>query len=213
MRWAIVLALVACGDKEQKPAPVPAQPALPTEAELRAQNTLAIVEKAGKFEVRDPSGSVTIVLPQKPTLEGDVMTQGSEQAFHAQAKLRGAPASAEGASTRMKGERGALDIQLAILTMRDRILPDEVVKTLDAAPFEIVKGAGGGDIQRNMKGSLAGHPAQVFELVTPDQRRILGWYIPQSSRGRLIQIHCSGPEGDATRVGCDEIAASLTVAK
>ena len=196
MRWALVVALAACGDKEQKPAPVPTEPALPTEAELRAQNTLAMVEKGGKFEVRDAAGSVTFVMPQKPMLEGDIRTQGTEQAFHAQAKLR-----------------GALDIQLAVLTMRDRILPDEVVKTLDAAPFEIVKSAGGGDIQRNMKGTLAGHPAQVFELVTPDQRRVLGWYIPQPSRGRLIQIHCSGPEGDATRVGCDEIAASLALAK
>lgn len=196
MKRLVLCTLVACGDKEQKPAPVPAEPALPTEAELRAQNTLAIVERAGTFEVRDPAGSVTIALPGKPTLEGDLMTQGSQRAFQAQAKLR-----------------GALDIQLGVLTMQDRVLPDEVVKTLDAAPFEIVKETGGGDIQRNMKGTLAGQPAHVFELVTPDQRRILGWYIPQPSRGRLIQLHCSGPEGDATRVGCDEIAATLQVAK
>ncbi|HEY5938114.1 MAG TPA: hypothetical protein VIU61_25865 [Kofleriaceae bacterium] len=195
-RLALLVLFAACGDKEQKPAPVPTEPAPPTEAELRAQNTLAIVERAGTFEIRDAAGSVTLALPAKPTLVGEVMTQGGQRAFQADATLR-----------------GALDIQFGVLTMQDRVLPAEVVKTLDAAPFEIAKEAGGGDIQRNMKGTLAGHPAHLFELVTPDQRRILGWYIPQASRGRLIQLHCSGPEGDATRVGCDGIAATLTVAK
>ena len=195
-RLALLVMLAACGDKEQKSPPVSTEPALPTEAELRAQNTLAIVERGRKFEIRDAAGSVTLVLPAKPTVVGDVVTQGGQRAFLADATLR-----------------GALDIQFGVLTMQDRVVPDEVVKALDAAPFEMVKSVGGGDIQRNMKGTLAGQPAHVFELVTPTQRRVLGWYIPQPSRGRLIQLHCSGPEGDATRVDCDQIAATLTVAK
>ena len=194
MRLAVVVALVACRDKEAPPAPASSERAVPTEAELRAQNTLALVERGGAFEVRDPAGSVTLVLPQKPALAGDLVTRGTAQAFRAEARLR-----------------GPLDVELGVLTMRDWVLPAEVLATLEAAPFEIAKDAGGGDIQRNMMGQLAGQPAHVFELVTPDQRRILGWYVPQTSRGRLIQIHCSGPESDATRVGCDEIAASLRV--
>ena len=207
MKRLCLLALLACKDDKPPPKPAPVEPMLPTEAELRAACELSSVERGGKYLVRDAGGTVTIVLPGKPTLESGMMTDGGKQAFHAQAQLREEPKMEGPGFTPGPG----IEIQFGVMTMRDHDLPLEVAKMMEAAPFEIVKEAGGGDIQRNMKGELAGQPAQLFELVTPARRRVLGWYVPQPARGRMIQILCSGPEGDATRVSCDEVAASLTV--
>lgn len=190
MKFVLVLALLACRDRERpKPAP-PLEVAMPSEAELRTQCALSAAERGGKFVVTDAAKLFEIALPRAPELRGDLVTEGDEQAFHAQAISVG----------------GDVDVQVGVISMRDGQLPPAIDETFTKAAFEIAEASGGGDIQRNTSGTLAGVPAHVFELVAKG-RRLLGWYVKQ--RGRLYQINCSGPEGDTTRVACDEIASSL----
>ena len=190
-RVALVLALVACRE-DPRPRPVEAVPVPPTAAELAAQSTLVVDEQPDTYVVRDASG-LSIALPGRPKLAGKLVTQGSEQAFFAEADVR-----------------GPLELRFAVLTMRVGALPPDVARLVEGAAFALVEESGGGDLQRNIAGQLAGHPAQLFELVTRDRRRVLGWYVVQ--RGRMIQLQCSGPDTDVTRVDCDQIAGTLQLA-
>ena len=190
-RAGLVLALVACKDDPQ-PRPVATVPAPPTAAELAAQSTLIVDERPDAYVVRDASG-LSIALPGRPKLAGKLVTHGSEQAFLAEADVR-----------------GPLDLRFAVLTMRAGTLPAEVTKLVEGAAFALVQEAGGGDLQRNMPGQLGGQPAHLFELVTRDRRRVLGWSIVQHAR--MIQLHCSGPDTDVTRVDCDQVASTLRLA-
>ncbi|MEJ7602453.1 MAG: hypothetical protein WKG01_31465 [Kofleriaceae bacterium] len=187
----VALLLVACKD-DARPRPVEPVPEPPTAVELAAHSALVVDERPESYVVRDASG-LSISLPGRPKLAGKLVTQGSEQAFLAEADVR-----------------GPLDLQFAVLTMRAGALPAEVAKLVEGAALALVQEAGGGELQRNRAGQLAGQPAHLFELVTRDRRRVLGWYIVQ--HGRMIQLHCSGPDTDVTRVDCDQIASTLRLA-
>lgn len=197
--WLAVL-LVACKKHESEPVVAAAPPTVAAKpaadpATFRTQHTLTAKAKgsAAGFEVTDGTGQFTIVLPQEPKLQADMMSQGGVEVWNAQAVMPG----------------GDVDVQFGAMTVPDGDLPLEL-SALDAIPGQLA-GMVGGTLVTNAPGTLAGLTAQVFELTTGDKRRLFGWYAKDAAHARVLQINCVGADVPKTKDACAAVAASLAV--
>jgi hypothetical protein len=193
--WLVLL--VACKKHESQPVAVQAPPAKVAvdPAAFRTQHTLIATAKgsAAGFEVTDGTGQFTITLPQEPKLQSDMMSQAGVQVWNAQAVMPG----------------GDVDVQFGAMTVPDGDLPVEL-SALDAIPGQLASMVGG-SLVTNQPGTVAGMPAQVFELTTGDKRRLFGWYAKDSAHARVFQINCVGADVPKTKDACAAVAATLTV--
>ena len=197
-RVLCLVLLVACKKHESHPAAVTAvaaPKAAVDPAAFRMQHTLAANARgsAGGFEVSDGTGQFTIVLPQEPKLQAEMMSQGGVEVWNAQAVMPG----------------GDVDVQFGAMTVPDGDLPLEL-SALDAIPGQLA-GMVGGSLVTNQPGTLAGLTAQIFELTTGDKRRLFGWYAKDAAHARVFQINCVGADVPRTKDACAAVAATLTV--
>jgi hypothetical protein len=195
MKRALVVVAVLGGCKEKsKPVPVevtPPKPAVPV-ADFRTSHTLTATPKGSAFEIADGTGQFHLTLPGKPQqMTGDMMSQGGVEVWNAQAVMPG----------------GDVDVQFGAMAVPDGDLPPDL-SVLDSVPDQLAQ-ASGGTVAKNEAGSLAGVPARVFELTTPDKRRLFGWYIPDHTHGRMYQINCVGDDTPKTRTACGAVASSF----
>jgi hypothetical protein len=200
MRTALIVALCLLGCKEKsKPVPVDPPPTPPPVAresadELKAKSGLVVTEQAGAFVVSDGAKKFQLTLPNKPTVTGDVASQGGVSVFNAQAVMPG----------------GAVDVQFGSMTSLDGEMPREMLDMISSAPSQLATAAGG-TLAKNEATKLAGRDARAFELTTSDARRLFGWYVIASSQARMYQINCVGPDNAASRTACETVAKSLTL--
>ena len=200
MRHVLIAALCLVGCKEKsKPVPVdpPPTPMVNTAEKvttLKATSELVVTEQAGTFVVSDGAKKFQITLPNKPTISGEVASQGGVSVFNAQAVMPG----------------GAVDVQFGSMTSLDGDMPREILDMLADAPKQLAA-ATGGTLAKNETGTLAGKSARVFELTTTDGRRLFGWHVLATSQARMYQINCVGTDTPASRTACDTVAKSLTL--
>jgi hypothetical protein len=197
MRHALIAALCLVGCKEKsKPVPVDPPPAVakqPVE-DLRTTSALVVTEQGGAFVVSDGAKKFTLTLPNKPTLSGEVASQGGVSVFNAQAVMPG----------------GDVDVQFGSMTSLDGDMPREMLDMISSAPSQLAAAAGG-TLAKNEATKLAGRDARAFELTTSDARRLFGWYIIASSQARMYQINCVGPDNATSRTACEGVAKSLAL--
>ena len=192
-RLVLVLCVVAACKKSQ-PIPVWVTTAALSDSEVRKNGSLKVTDKAGAFEVTDGAGHMTITLPQKPTLSGEMASQGGVDVFNAQAVMPGGP----------------VDVQFGVATIKDGVMPAEMAGTLASLP-QTLADAASGKLAKNGAGTLAGHSAQVFEVTTADQRRLFGWYLIVAEQARMYQINCVGPDNADSAAACTKVASSLAI--
>ncbi len=194
-RLVLVLCIVAaCKKSEPTPIAVEVKAPATSDGDVRKHGSLNVTETAGAFVVSDGSGHVTITLPQKPTITGEMMSQSGVEVFNAQAVMPGSP----------------VDVQFAIATVEDGAIPPEIAGTLASVP-QTLADAAGGKVAKNETGMLAGRATQVFEVTTADHRRLYGWYLIVAEQARMYQLNCVGPEGATSRSACAAIASSLVI--
>lgn len=195
----LALLLVACKKHESEPVAVSAPAVAPKHAAdpatFRTQHTLTSKANgsAAGFAVTDGTGQFTIVLPQEPKLQADMMSQGGVEVWNAQAVMPG----------------GDVDVQFGAMTVPDGDLPLEL-SALDAIPGQLASMVGG-TLVTNAPGTLAGMTAQIFELTTGDKRRLFGWYMKDTAHARVFQINCVGNDVPKTKDACAAVAATLAV--
>lgn len=191
----VVVVLVGCKEKS-KAVPVDPPPVKPqvSEADFRVKSSLDVAEQDGAFVISDGAKRMKLTLPARPTLSGDLVAQSGVEVFNAQAVMQG----------------GSVDVQFGAMTVRDGDLPPEMLTMIGSAPQQLAQAAGG-TIARNETGTLAGTSARIFELTTPDKRRLFGWYVMATAHGRMYQINCVGNDTPATSAACHTIAKSLAL--
>lgn len=196
----LVICSLGIGCKE-KPESVPPSAVSPvvaakvaTDTEFAARNSLVLAERAGKFEISDGAGRFKLVLPAKPTLSNHTASESGVAVLQAQAVMSG----------------GDVDVQFAALSARDGEMPRDTLDALASTPSQLATAAGG-TLAKNESGTLAGKSARVFELTTPDGRRLFGWYLVASEHGRMYQLNCVGADTPKSRAACETIAKSLTL--
>lgn len=195
MRHALIAVLCLLGCKEKsKPVPVDPPPVVRDTTDLKAKSELVVTEQAGAFVVSDGAKKFQITLPNKPTISGEVASQGGVSVFNAQAVMPG----------------GAVDVQFGSMTSLDGDMPREMLDMISSAPSQLATAAGG-TLAKNEASKLAGRDARAFELTTSDARRLFGWYVIATSQARMYQINCVGPDNAASRTACESVAASLTL--
>ncbi|MDB4958710.1 MAG: hypothetical protein JWO36_6279 [Myxococcales bacterium] len=199
MKWLLAICLVcACKDKANVAPAAHSSPATavvaPSDDELRTRNSLTMSERAGVFDLVDGAGKMSITLPNKPTLSGAMASQDGVEVFNAQAVMPG----------------GAVDAQFGVSTVKDAELPAGMVGMLDGIPGQLAA-ATGGTLAKNESAVFLGFPARIFELTTPDGRRLFGWYVAVAAQARMYQLNCVGTDNPASRAACDTIIHSLKI--
>jgi hypothetical protein len=181
-------------------APVPAADAAPVadaprtvSQETRDRSSFRVAERAGAFELSDGAGRLTLVLPSRPQLDGDVVEQENVDAFHARAAAS-----------------GAVNVEVGLVTTLDAPLPAKTMDEMAQLPADLA-GASGGTIARNEATRLAGSDARRYE-VAGGKERLFGRTL-LVDKSQFLLITCVGPDTPASRTVCEAIAASLTLAR
>ncbi len=193
-RLALLVLCVVVACKKSEPIQVAVAPTATTGTDVRKNGSLNVAEKAGAFVVTDGGGHATITLPQKPTVSGEMASQGGVEVFNGQAVMPGTP----------------VDVQFGVMTVADGVMPAEMAGTLASMPQNLATAASG-KLAKNEAGTLAGRNAQVFEITTADQRRLFGWYLDVAEQARMYQLNCVGPDDATSRAACAAIASSLAI--
>jgi hypothetical protein len=194
MRWLLLTTCLLAGCKKSEPTPVALTPPPTSDNDVRRNGSLKVTDKAGAFEISDGGGHVTITLPSKPTVTGEMASQGGVEVFNGQAVMPGDP----------------VDVQFGVATVKDGAMPPEMAGSLASLP-QTLADAASGKVAKNETGTLAGRSARVFEITTGDHRRLFGWYLIVAEQARMYQLNCVGADGAPSRTACTTIASSLSI--
>jgi hypothetical protein len=163
---------------------------------IRAKHALRVDDKGDRAELSDASGHIRLVLPAAPVVDGRIIDQDNVHGFHAQAVMNG---------------KAPIDAEVGLISILDGDLPASLIQQMAQVPEQLAT-ATGGKVVVNEASTLAGKTARRFELVTPDKRRLFGWYASVGVT-RILTINCIGADLEGIRKACEAIPKSLVLGK